>query len=66
MSGHTQPVPTWTDVDDVRAALAASPVEAGRAIREAREALRWQTFKGPATQGRAGERLRAILSGEPL
>ena len=58
--------PSWTDVDDVRAALEASPVEAGRAIREAREALRWGAYKGPATQGRAAKALRAILSGEPL
>ena len=55
--------PSWTDLDDVRAALEASPVEAGRAIRAARDALRWGAFKGPATQGRAGKTLRAILRG---
>ena len=64
MSGRATNPQSWTDLDDVRAALAASPVEAGRAIRQAREALRWQAFRGPASAGRAGRELRAILSGE--
>ena len=66
MSGRATSPPSWTDMDDIRAALEASPVEAARAIRRARDALRWQTFKGPASAGRAGRELRAILSGEPL